>query len=701
MLGMLGGILVMGTVGVVVGVGLALASKIFYVYVDPKIEAVDEALPGANCGGCGYPGCCSNAEAIVAGKSSPSSCVACGPEIAEEIAEIMGMKLEAREPDIAMPGCSYGLHVADVKYIYNGINDCRAAALLNGGTKVCPIGCLGLGTCVRACPFDALSMGPDNLPVVDPDRCTGCGTCERICPKHIITLTSHTRRIQAEHTTDECTAPCQRACPAGIDIPAYIHQIAEKNYAEAVRIIKETNPFPAICGRICVQPCEYDCRRNLVDEPVAINHLKRFVSDYERTSGERIHVPRAPETGKRIAVVGGGAEGLTAAYLLNRLGHDSTAYEATAQMGGILRIGLPENRLPRDVLDWEINGILDAGVQALTNQKLGRDFTIDSLLKEGFSGVFVATGGWDSQLSDQLSEKSDGPLQTLPGVQLLIDFILNQRAGKASPAGKNVMILGGGKSGLEAARTALKNGSENVYIVLRSSLERSSFPKEELVAAEQEGIQFYFQTAVTRMQGEGSKLSHVEIAHILNSDEEKTHIERELLSVDTLLTGAGRFPELIYVVRKEEGEADEEEEAELPDPVPWETLIPYPGPSAEEDIGIFRPGEVTGDYKAVVEAIGSGRRAASSIHRFLTDEPVEAPANMIRTYTRVLSLEQLEPVTELPREKMPELTHEEQIADPSAEIALGFSEEQAVTEAKRCLQCGLICYRRVEGKTIH
>ena len=557
---MLGGIFVMGTVGVVVGIGLALASKIFYVYVDPKIEAVDEALPGANCGGCGYPGCSSNAAAIVAGKSSASSCVAGGPEVAEEIAAIMGMKLEAREPDIAKPGCTYGYHLADVKYIYNGINDCRAAALLNGGTKVCPIGCLGLGTCVNACPFDALSMGPDNLPVVDPDRCTGCGTCERICPKHIITLTSHTRRIQAEHTTDECTAPCQRACPAGIDIPAYIHEIAEKNYAEAVRIIKETNPFPAVCGRICVHPCEYECRRNLVDEPVAINHLKRFVSDYERTSGQRINVPRAPETGKRVAVVGGGAEGLTAAYLLNRLGHDATVYEATEQLGGILRIGLPENRLPREVLDWEIDGILEAGVEAIPHQRLGRDFTIDSLLKSGFSAVFIATGGWDSQISTT----KERPRQDLPGIQLLIDYLLDQRAGKASSTGKNVMILGGGRSGLEAARTALQKGSENVTIVVRRSRGLYPLSREELRAAEQEGIQFYFQSAVTRMQGEGTKLIHVEIARMMDSEDEELLVESELLPVDTLLTGAGRFPELIYVVRKEGDEEDNE--AEIPEP---------------------------------------------------------------------------------------------------------------------------------------
>jgi NADPH-dependent glutamate synthase beta subunit-like oxidoreductase len=687
---MLGGILVMGGLGVFVGVGLALASKIFYVYVDPKIEAVDEALPGANCGGCGYPGCTANAVAIVEGKSSPSSCVAAPPETAEEIAGIMGVKLEAREPDIARPGCTYGLQDADVKYIYNGINDCRAAALLSGGTKVCPIGCLGLGTCVRACPFDALSMGSDNLPVVDLDLCTGCGTCERVCPKHIITLSSYTRRIQAEHTTDECTAPCQRSCPAGIDIPAYIREIAEGNYLEAVRIIKETNPFPAVCGRICVHPCEYECRRNLVDEPVAINHLKRFASDYERSSGKRVHIPRAPETGKRIAVVGGGAEGLTAAYLLNRLGHDIIAYEASSQLGGILRIGLPENRLPRDVLDWEIDGILDAGVQAVTNQKLGQDFTIESLLKEGVSAVFVATGGWDTQLVERSRGETPNPL---PGVRLLIDFIMAQRDGTTPFKGKQLMILGGGNAAFEAAAAAIKEGASNVYVVFRIPREGAPYAEEEIKKAEEQGIHFYFHSAVTRMIGAGERLTHVEIARVSENGNEEGG--RELVPVDTLLTGAGRFPELIYVPHQEE---NEDEEVELKDPIQWETLFPYPSPFAQEDIGIFRPGEVTSDYKAVVEAIGSGRRAAASIQRFFSGEPLEAPPHMIRTHTRVLSLDQLEPVSEAPRERMPEIPQEDRILDPSAEIALGYSEEQALQEAKRCLQCGLICYRRVGGR---
>lgn len=684
---LLGGVLVMGSLGMVVGIGLAIASKVFYVWVDPKVEAIDEALPGANCGGCGLPGCGANAVAIAEGKASPSSCVAGGEELAVEIAAIMGVTLEAREPDIAKSSCTYGFQDADLKYLYDGVNDCRAEALLSGGTKVCPIGCLGLGTCVKACPFDALSMGPDNLPVVNLDRCTGCGTCERVCPKNIITLSSYSRRIQHEYTLDECSAPCQRSCPAGIDIPAYIKQISNGNYLKAVRIIKETNPFPLVCGRICIHPCEYECRRNLVDEPVAINHLKRFAADYEMSSEQRVHNPRAPETEKRVAVVGGGAEGLTVAYLLNRLGHDSVVFESTSQLGGLLRTGLPQNRLPGNVLDWEIEGILDAGVQVKKNTAIGKDFTIESLLKEGFSSVFIATGGWDTLMAEK--HKNDGPAISLPGIQLLVNFVLNQRAGIKAPSGNHVVILSGGKAALEAADACLKNGAEEVTVVIRNSRGKSGLTGSEITEAEALGIKFRFQSVLTRMTGENNDLSDVEIARLSDTGSESG--ERDSIKTDILLTGAGRFPELIYAPVLE-GD----------DPVPgdivkWETLIPYAGPFAEHDLGIFRPGEENSDYKAVVEAIGAGRRAASSIQHYFSDESLEPPEGMIRKNTQVLSLEQLEPVPQSSRAKMAQSSQNDQISNPDLEAAEGFSEVQARRESERCLQCGLICYRRTEG----
>jgi len=682
---MLTGLIVLGGLGALCGLGLAVAAKVFYVFVDPKIEAVTEALPGANCGGCGFAGCGANAEAIVKGKSSPSSCVAGGSDVAPSVAAILGIAVGAREPDFARPGCTYGVQDADLKFLYEGVRDCRAAVLLSGGSKVCPIGCVGLGTCARACPFDALSMGPDNLPVVNLAKCTGCGTCERICPKNIITLSSNSRRIGREYTLDQCTAPCQRSCPAGIEIPVYIRKIREGDPLGAVEVIKETNPFPLVCGRICVHPCEYECRRNLVDEPVAINYLKRYAADYEMKSGKRVQIPRAPESEKRVAVVGGGAEGLTAAYFVNRLGHDVVVYEGSPRLGGLLRTGLAENRLPQDVLDWEINGILDAGVQAKTNQKLGKDFTVESLLKEGFQSVFVATGGWDTQMSEKERE------QALPGVQVLLDFILKQRAGKKPSLGKHVMILGGGKAALEAARECVTEGAKSVRIVMRKSRDEAVYSEKDLAAAEQEGIRFHFQSALTKMMGEGPALTQVEVVRLATDGTEE---QREAIPADTLLTGAGRFPELIYVPRK----AETEEGAREQGSTQWETLTPYPSPFAGQDIGIFRPGEVTSDYKAVVEAIGAGRRAANSVHKFLTGKPVEAPVRMIRKTTEVLTLRQIEPVTSSRRVAMPEISEERRVLDPNAEIAMGYSQEQALEESKRCLQCGLICYRRMEGR---
>jgi formate dehydrogenase beta subunit len=681
-------VLLMGSLGLVVGVGLALASKIFYVWVDPRVEAIDEALPGANCGGCGYPGCTSNAEAIVEGKSGASSCVAGGPDIAVEIATIMGVTLDEKEPDIAFPGCTYGCDNADLKYAYEGINDCRAAALLGGGSKLCPVGCLGLGSCVSACPFGALSMGEDNLPVVDIELCTGCGTCERVCPKHIITLTSNSRRIQHEYKTDECSAPCQRECPTGIDIPAYIYQISRGNYPKAVRIIKETNPFPLVCGRICVHPCELECRRNLVDEPVAINNLKRFVADYEMNSGQRVHNPRAPETGKKIAVVGGGAEGLTAAYLLNRMGHDTSVYEGSKQLGGLLRVGLPKNRLPVDVLNWEIEGILDAGVTAYTEKMLGRDFSLGTLFSEGYSAVLAAIGGWDTLMPKR--ESSNGPVKSLPGVYLLVDYILNLRQGKEVPAAKEIIILEGGKASLEAAMNALDAGAEQVTVVTRNRRENSPVPEDEIVRAEKRGIKFYFNGAVTKMMGEDDSLNGIELAFLNAQGTERR--KRKLMSADLVLAGAGRFPELIYVPVKEDDAADDA-------PLKWETFTPYASPFSKQDVGIFRPGEEAGDYKAVIEAIGAGRRATSSIQQYLSDEPVIAPFNMIKSDTNVLSIDklQLNLVKKFPRVKMPEISKEDMVNYPDMEIATGYSETDARNEAGRCLQCGLICYRRIAG----
>jgi RnfABCDGE-type electron transport complex B subunit len=661
----------MGSLGLVVGVGLAIASKVFYVYVDPLIEAVEALLPGANCGGCGYPGCSANAAAIVAGKSSPTSCVAAGAETATAIAALLGVSIEAREPDISRPGCTYSVAEAETKFEYDGISDCRAAALLSGGMKVCAIGCLGLGSCVRACQFDALHMGPSGLPVVDPAKCTGCGACERVCPKHIITLSSVSRRILHEYTRADCTTPCQRACPAGIDIRTYIRQIAEGDYHGAVQTIKERNPFPAVIGRICPRPCEDQCRRQLADEPVAINFLKRFAADYERRQGGPILPYKAPDTGKRLAVIGGGVEGLSAAFFAVRLGHGVVVYESSDRLGGLLWTAIARSRLPASVLEEDLRSVEALGVETRTGQTLGRDITVAGLLAEGNEAVLLATGGWDSRLA---ALRNAPPPPMVPGTWLLIDVMRlpGKAAGKTVFSG-NVVVYGGGELGLAAASRCRELGAARVTVVLRG-------PASEASSTPGEGIEVMTATVVEALHGSGAALTGLSLRHLESG-------ETSILPAEHLVLSAGRLPELIFRSdRPDDAEPGASTEA-------WTAHSPYKAPlnAAEGGMGLFSEADVLSDFSAAIKAIAAGRRLAASAHRLMTDGDPTLPENVLTPHAVVQNIDHVEGVPPVPREIMP-LCHET-APGIDVEIEQGFDEAQARREAARCLQCGLICYR--------
>ena len=705
---MLQAVMIMGGLGLVIGIALAAASKIFYVFVDPKILAVDDILPGANCGGCGFPGCNANAEAVVAGTSPPNSCVAAGPEVAEAIAQVLGVTVEAIEPDIALPGCTYGVADADLKYLYDGLNDCRAAALLGGGMKICTIGCLGLGTCAKACPFDAIIMGPEGLPEVDEALCTGCGTCERVCPKHIITLSSVTRRILREYTTDDCTTPCQRACPAGIDICEYIRQIALGDYAKAVQVIKERNPFPTVIGRICPRPCELDCRRNLTDESVAINFLKRFAADYEMKSGQRIQPYRAPDTQRKIAVVGGGVEGLSVAFFAARLGHAITVFEATDKLGGLLRSAIATERLPMKILDWDIEGILEMGVTAQTGMVLGIDFSVASLLQDGYEAVFLAAGGWDSRLARGGVRTVESPI---PGTYLLLDLLKSGDNGSTIACGEHAVILGGHQLALKAAERCKALGARRVTLMLRETQQDTGLDKSDLEALIEADIQIIWNAGITRFIGEGNRLTALEYADLATS-------ETQQIAADTLVLASGRFPELVFTVPKSDDEPDTQtdtqpdagETAETaesatdasiatdtatpPAVLHWEAIAPYKQPDTGQEQGVFSQGDVLSDYSAAIKAIGAGRRGAASIHKLVYGIALDLPANVVTHKTRIQNVDKVEQVETAARQIMPMCTPAER--GVCEELEKGFSLEAAQKEAARCLRCGLICYERPE-----
>ncbi len=372
----------MSGIGLACGIVLSLASKIFYVYEDPRIAMVEGCLSGANCGGCGYAGCSAAAAAVVSGKAPASVCIISGRSGAEMVASVMGIEVTTAESPLSYNLCEGGLRAED-KYHYMGVSSCKAMAVVFGGHRVCTVGCIGLGDCANACMFGALKIGPKGYPVVDEDKCVGCGACQRVCPKHIIEVKTLSERLMKFNQAHDPLAPCSQTCPAEINIPLYIQQLKEGKYKEAVRTIRLRNPLPLACGRVCPHPCENDCRRGIEDEPVSINQLKRFVSDYEMNSGSRLPIACAPDTGKKIAVIGGGPSGLSCAFFLRRIGHQVDIFEAMPKLGGMLRYGIPEYRLPKKVLDWEIQGILDLGIKSFCHLKFGTDFGLGSPMAAG------------------------------------------------------------------------------------------------------------------------------------------------------------------------------------------------------------------------------------------------------------------------------------------------------------------------------
>ncbi len=624
----------------------------------------------------------------MAGVSAPNSCVAAGPEVAEAIASIMGVKVEAVEPDIALPGCYFGVQKAHTKYVYNGLDDCRAVALLGGGMKVCTIGCLGLGTCARACPFDAISMGPQGLPVVSENKCTGCGACERVCPKHIINLSSITRRIIREYTTEECTTPCQRGCPAGINIREYIRQISLGNNHRAVQVIKERNPFPAVIGRICPRPCELECRRNYIDEPVAINFLKRYAAEYEKESGNHILPYKAPDTGRKIAVVGGGVQGLSAAYFTARLGHDTTVFEATPKLGGLLRSAISKDRLPEDILDWDLAGIIEMGVKIETQKTLGREFTIKSLIQEGFDAVFLASGGWDSRLARGAAVDIESPI---PGTYMLVDLIrFAARQTGALSIESDVVIAGGGKLALDAAKICKGLGATTITVLFRESWENSPVSDEEVQKRGLTGVNVIYNAAINRLLGEADRLEQVEYI------EADTH-KRTVIPAQTLVFAAGRFPELVFVRPKPEGAEPEDAEGVESPPglsLQWEGIQPYKQPAFKDEVGLFAEGDVLADYSAAIKAIGAGRRAAASIHEVMHGLSPTLTEHVITPQSVLQNVYHVENVQASQRQIMPICSGKELAI--CGEIERGFSADMAQEEASRCLQCGLICYEHTD-----
>jgi len=671
--------------GSVCGLILSFASKIFYVYEDPRIARVENLLAGANCGGCGFAGCSAAAEAIVSEEAPANTCILIGTENISEIAIIMGSEAGTAEPLKSYNNCNGGNRASD-RFIYNGLNTCSAVASLYGGKRDCTIGCLGFGDCVRACGFDAISLGPDGYPVIDKEKCVGCGACESACPKSILEVRTVSRRLLHLNTYNDALAPCAQTCPAEIDIPRYINHIRNGEYEEAVNTIRERNPLLLACGRVCPHPCESYCRRGIEDEPVSINQLKRFVADYEMNSGKRIPIICGPDTGKRVAVIGGGPAGLSCAYFLRRVGHHPEIFEAMPKLGGMLRYGIPEYRLPKKVLDWEIEGILNLGIDDHTNVRLGVDFDFGSLIAAGFDAVFFSVGAWNDY-------NLGIPGEDLAGCFTGIDFLAKIGNNENVLIGQRVAVIGGGNTAIDCCRTLLRKGVEKVYLVYRRTRKEMPANEVEIVASEHEGIDFVFLAAPNKVMGnEDNQVTGLEYLKMELGEPDASGRRRPVpvegsetvLDVDMIITAIGQSPLLSF-----RGKGDRLDELKI---TRWNTFEVEPATGQTNVPYIFAAGDAATGASLVVTAIGGARKSARSIDQFLKGKPVVPQPNaLLNKHIPGTIFESVEGITQKKRTEMPELPVADRIHNLN-EVDLVISEADALYESNRCLNCCRLCY---------
>jgi len=478
-------------------------------------------------------------------------------------------------------------------------------------------------------------------------------------------------------------AVCQHTCPVGVDVPSYVAAIAEGRYGDAWAIIRERNPFPGICGRVCTHPCEAKCFRGQLDEPIAVASLKRFAADYvTEHGGGRLPQP-APANGHRVAVVGGGPAGLTAAHFLALKGYGVTVFESLPVLGGMLAVGIPEYRLPKRVLEGEITAIAALGVEMKTNSALGRDFTLDGLFAQGYEAVFLATGAHRS-----LSLRIPG--EDKPGVQNGVQFLREAGLGRKPAVGRRVAVVGGGDVAIDAARTALRLGAEQVTILYRRTREEMPAHPREIADAEQEGVRLEFLVAPQQVVGQG-QVEGIELVRMALGEFDASGRRRPeplagseyTMPVDTVIAAIGQAPELDYL---QDGEVAQSERGALAVNLATATSRP----------GVFGGGDAVRGPATVIWAIADGERAAQAIDSYLCppaqaavdeeDEWREQMAAALVSAKPSAPEDEEEDVQEKPRVAMRTLGVARRQCN-FLEVELGFSEAMAREEAGRCLRC--------------
>jgi len=488
--------------------------------------------------------------------------------------------------------------------------------------------------------------------------------------------------LLSDHYAD-CVCPGQRACPAGVDIQGYLSLARLGHYQEALDLIRTRNPLPVVCGRVCVRKCEVKCLRNQVDEPVGINFVKRYLAENAQASTDEPNVP--PASGKRVAVVGGGPAGLTSAYYLAGRGHGVTIFETLPKLGGMLRYGIPEYRLPRTELDGEIQKILDLGIQIEMNRTLGKNFSVKSLLeKDKFDAVFIALGApRGKKMGLQGEDETEG-------VRPALDFLRDVELHGAPALHGKVVVVGGGNSAIDAARTAIRCGAAEVTILYRRTRVEMPAHHEEVDASEKEGVKLELLVAPGELIVENGHLKAIRCQRMelgepdASGRRKPVPIQGAITEYDSdyLFAAIGQDTDLAML--------RDEPDAVRPKVNRWATLEADSATMMTNIKGVFAGGDVVLGPSAVIDAIAHGRNAAEAIDGFLKSGDVKKPQTVFfsrRDAFGALPDWQFEQVERTQRSVMPERDAAQRTQD-FCQVETGLSEPSVKAEAFRCMECG-------------
>jgi len=525
---------------------------------------------------------------------------------------------------------------------------------------------------------------------IDENKCTACGDCAAACPVSLpneydqclnerkATFKKYAQAIPGAFSIQKTDkAPCRLACPAGLNVQGYVQMVKQGKFKEALKIIMEDLPLPGVLGRICPHGCEDACRRCEVDDPVAIRDLKRLAAD--RFDPRHIEVTCLPPRPEKVAIIGSGPAGLSAAYHLARKGVLSTIFEALPEAGGMLRVGIPDHRLPREVLDREIEVITRLGVEVKVNTPLGQDLTVDHLLNNGYSAVYLALGAHKGIDLGIPGERAKGVRQ---GVDFLREVNLNGKA----PVGEKVAIVGGGNVAIDVSRAAVRLGAEEVTILYRRTRAEMPAWEEEIQAAEAEGVKITYLVAPQEALAEEGSIVGLRCIRMELGEPDSSGRRRPVpipgseydIEIDQLIAAIGQRPDLSSL----------EDTADLGF-TKWGTTEVNPITYETGRKGVFAGGDLqTGPWVAI-GAIAAGREAAESMVRYLDGRDMAEGREPIRVENPRYRPVPKDAVKQR-RARMPERPVKERQGN-FLEVELGYDEDTGKCEAARCLNCGYCC----------